>query len=70
MRLSTKGRYAVTAMLELAIRHGQGAVHVSGPPRPELLARSLLAWRLHIATTLGRSAARTNGFIGNRACLY
>jgi Rrf2 family iron-sulfur cluster assembly transcriptional regulator len=26
MRLSTKGRYAVTAMLDLAIHHGQGAV--------------------------------------------
>ncbi|MDX1698608.1 MAG: Rrf2 family transcriptional regulator, partial [Thiohalobacterales bacterium] len=26
MRLSTKGRYAVTAMLDLAIHHGEGAV--------------------------------------------
>ena len=26
MRLSTKGRYAVTAMLDLAIHHGEGSV--------------------------------------------
>ena len=26
MRLSTKGRYAVTAMMDLAIHHGEGAV--------------------------------------------
>lgn len=26
MRLSTKGRYAVTAMLDLAIHHGEGAI--------------------------------------------
>jgi Rrf2 family iron-sulfur cluster assembly transcriptional regulator len=30
MRLSTKGRYAVTAMLDLAIHHGEGPVTLAG----------------------------------------
>lgn len=30
MRLTTKGRYAVTAMLDLALHHGQGPVRLAG----------------------------------------
>ncbi len=29
MKLTTKGRYAVTAMLDLALRHGQGPINLS-----------------------------------------
>lgn len=30
MRLTTKGRYAVTAMLDLALNHGQGPIRLAG----------------------------------------
>lgn len=30
MRLTTKGRFAVTAMIDLALRHGQGPVTLAG----------------------------------------
>ena len=30
MRLTTKGRFAVTAMVDLALRHGKGPVTLAG----------------------------------------
>ncbi len=42
MRLSTKGRYAVTAMLDLAIHHGEGAMTLAGISEAQGISLSYL----------------------------
>ena len=42
MRLTTKGRFAVTAMLDLALRHGQGPVTLAGIGQRESISLSYL----------------------------
>ena len=42
MRLTTKGRYAVTAMLDLAIHHGQGPVALADIARRQGISLSYL----------------------------
>jgi Rrf2 family iron-sulfur cluster assembly transcriptional regulator len=42
MRLTTKGRFAVTAMLDLAMRHGQGPVTLAGVSRRQSISLSYL----------------------------
>ena len=42
MRLSTKGRYAVTAMLDLAIHHGEGPVTLAGISESQGISLSYL----------------------------
>ena len=42
MRLSTKGRYAVTAMLDLAIHHGEGPVTLAGISETQGISLSYL----------------------------
>lgn len=42
MRLTTKGRYAVTAMLDLAIHHSQGPITLSGISKRQGISLSYL----------------------------
>ncbi|MFH1602695.1 MAG: Fe-S cluster assembly transcription factor [Pseudomonadota bacterium] len=42
MRLTTKGRFAVTAMLDLALHHAQGPVTLAGIGRRESISLSYL----------------------------
>jgi len=42
MRLTTKGRFAVTAMLDLALHHGQGPVTLAGISRRQSISLSYL----------------------------
>ncbi len=42
MRLTTKGRFAVTAMLDLAMRHGNGPVTLSGISQRQSISLSYL----------------------------
>lgn len=42
MRLTTKGRFAVTAMLDLAMHHGQGPVTLAGISRRQGISLSYL----------------------------
>jgi len=42
MKLTTKGRYAVTAMLDLALRHNQGSVTLSDIARRQGISLSYL----------------------------
>lgn len=42
MRLTTKGRFAVTAMLDLALRHQQGPVTLAGIGRRQSISLSYL----------------------------
>jgi Rrf2 family transcriptional regulator, iron-sulfur cluster assembly transcription factor len=42
MRLTTKGRFAVTAMLDLALRHGQGPVTLAGIGERQSISLSYL----------------------------
>ena len=42
MRLTTKGRYAVTAMLDLALHQGQGAITLAGISRRQGISLSYL----------------------------
>jgi Rrf2 family iron-sulfur cluster assembly transcriptional regulator len=42
MRLTTKGRFAVTAMIDLAMRHGQGPVTLAGISERQKISLSYL----------------------------
>ena len=42
MRLTTKGRFAVTAMLDLALRHQQGPVTLAGIGQRQSISLSYL----------------------------
>jgi len=42
MRLTTKGRFAVTAMLDLALNNGQGPVTLAGISRRQCISQSYL----------------------------
>lgn len=42
MRLTTKGRFAVTAMLDLALRHGEGPVTLAGISERQNISLSYL----------------------------
>ncbi len=42
MRLTTKGRFAVTAMLDLALRHGEGPVTLAGISERQQISLSYL----------------------------
>ena len=42
MRLTTKGRFAVTAMIDLAMRHGNGPVTLSGISQRQAISLSYL----------------------------
>ncbi|MBA2690464.1 MAG: Fe-S cluster assembly transcriptional regulator IscR [Burkholderiales bacterium] len=42
MRLTTKGRFAVTAMIDLAIRHGQGPIALAGISERQRISLSYL----------------------------
>ena len=42
MRLTTKGRFAVTAMIDLALRHGKGPVTLSGISQRQAISLSYL----------------------------
>ena len=42
MRLTTKGRFAVTAMIDLALRHGDGPVTLAGISERQMISLSYL----------------------------
>ena len=42
MRLTTKGRFAVTAMLDIALHHGKGPVTLAGISRRQRISLSYL----------------------------
>lgn len=42
MRLTTKGRFAVTAMIDLAMRHGQGPIALAGISERQRISLSYL----------------------------
>jgi hypothetical protein len=61
MRLTTKGRFAVTAMIDLALRQGKGPVTLSGISQRQAISLSYLEQlfgKLRRPRSSNRSAAR------------
>lgn len=53
MKISTKGRYGIRACLELAIRYGQNAVHISQIAKARGIPEQYLAQLIHILKKSG-----------------
>jgi Rrf2 family iron-sulfur cluster assembly transcriptional regulator len=69
MRLTTKGRFAVTAMIDVAMHNGEGPVTLAGVANRQKISLSYLG-SCSVSVRAGRQRARTEYSLARPATPY